>query len=100
MTAPQRTASTNAARMFGSSKASAVIVSGKPLVWGDGLPDLKFPHHRQLGAELVLLQGLQGHHVSEAWLALVGRAAWKPLRDHVGDRPVGAAHADDLATFR
>jgi hypothetical protein len=68
------------------------------LVRGDGVPNLKLPHDGQLGAELVLLKRLQVHDVGDARLALVGLAAacWS-LRDHVGDRPAGPAHVDDLA---
>ena len=99
MTAPQRTASTNAASVFGSSKPSGLIVSGRP--WsGATVCPTSSSQTTASSAEPVLLEGLQLDDVGEAGLAFVGRAARQALRAHVGDGPGGAADVDDLAPLR
>ena len=86
--------------MFGSSKPSGLIVSGRPWSGATVWPTSSSQTTRELLAEAVLLQRLQPDDVRQARLGLVRRAARQALRPDVGDGPGRAADVDDLALLR
>lgn len=60
----------------------------------------ELPHHAELLAETVLVEGLKGDHMLGPCLALVRRAPRQTLSLHVGNRPRRAANLDDAAGLR
>ena len=98
MTAPHRTALTNAANVFGSSNRLDRL--REALVRRDRVADLQLPHHRQLIAKPILGQRLERHDVMGPRLRLVGRAAGKSLLPNIRNCPGRAAYLDDLTLVR
>ena len=72
---------------------------GQAPVRDHGVADLELPHHAQLLAHAVLVEGLEGDDVLEAGLAVIGGAAEQALGLDLGDGPDGAPDLDDLARF-
>ena len=100
MTAPQRTASTNAARVFGSSNASAVMVSGRPWSGATVWPTSSSHTTASSSPRRSSSSDCKRHDMGGPGIRLVGGAAGQALLLDIGHGPGRPAHLDNLTRLR
>ena len=84
---------------FGGVELVRVDVGRQILGRSEAASGLELPHDPQLVAQPVVLDRLKRHRVLQLPDRVIVGTTGKALLLDVGDRPVRAAHGDDLADF-